>query len=239
MDVLSQATPQNFSNLSTEELKQHLLQLVQNRDTEPVSQKVSFYKNQLAPLFAEMNQRNPYQNPAEQVPLILGVWSSIWSTIPFQDLIPGRIRAQSYQIFHDDGYYANIARYIPGNQGAFLQKLSSFFLSFDLMLIQKFEVINQQWQIENIGIKQAFRIGAIPLTVDKAEDWFSTAIKSHSNLSATELKNIDQSTAKRLKTAYQATPLFEHIYIDSDLRIVKSQREAKQRPSYTIAVRID
>jgi len=36
------------------------------------------------------------------------------------------------------------------------------------MLIQRFEVLNGQWYIQNIGIKQTFRIRVIPLDIDKA-----------------------------------------------------------------------
>ena len=238
-------TPNELSHWSTEELKQKILQLTKNRDTEPLNQKVLFYKNSLAPLFEELSQRNPFKNVQEQLSLVLGVWSPIWSTIPFQDSLPGRIREQSYQIFHDNGYYANVARYAPGHKLPFLQKLSSLLIAYDYMLIQSFEVLNDQWYIQNVGIKQAFRIKAIPLDIDKAEEWFTTAVNSNlkSNSQAIdstnvpELKNLDKSTVKRFQKAFKATPKFEHLYIDRDFRLVKTQREAKQRPSYTIAVR--
>ena len=233
-----------LSHQSTEELKQEILRLTENRDTEPLNQKVLFYKNSLAPLFEELSRRNPFKNAEEQVSLVPGVWSPIWSTIPFQDSLPGRIRQQSYQIFHDNGYYANLARYAPGNKLPFLQKLSSI-IAYDLMLIQKFEVLNGQWYIQNIGIKQAFRIRAIPLGVDKAEKWFTAAVNSNSkgdfqtvdSTKALQMKSLDKSTVKKFKKAFLATPQFEHLYIDRDFRLVKTQREAKQRPSYTVAVR--
>ena len=60
--------------------------------------------------------------------------------------------------------------------------------------------------------------------------WASTSTK-------VQLENLNSSTAKRFKTAFGATPQFEHLYIDPDFRIVKTRREAKQRPSYTIAIR--
>jgi len=41
------------------------------------------------------------------------------------------------------------------------------------MLIQRFEVLNGQWYIQNIGIKQTFRIRVIPLDDKKAEGWFT------------------------------------------------------------------
>ena len=84
-----------LSHQSTEELKQEILRLTENRDTEPLNQKVLFYKNSLAPLFEELSRRNPFKNAEEQVSLVPGVWSPIWSTIPFQDSLPGRIRQQS------------------------------------------------------------------------------------------------------------------------------------------------
>ncbi|HEY9728229.1 MAG TPA: hypothetical protein V6D50_17395, partial [Chroococcales cyanobacterium] len=52
------------------------------------------------------------------------------------------------------------------------------------------------------------------------------------------LPNLDKSTAKRLETTLLTIPQFEHLYVDRDFRLVKTRREAKQRPSYTIAVRL-
>lgn len=57
-----------------------------------------------------------------------------------------------------------------------------------------------------------------------------------------KLKNIDRNTVKKFEKAYLATSFLEHLYIDNDFldndfRLVKTQREATQRPSYTIAVR--
>ncbi len=238
-------SPQELSYKSTEELKQDILQLVEDRDTEPLNQKVLFYKNELVSVFAELSQRNPFPKPEDQVSLVLGVWTPLWSTIPFQDTLPGRIRKQSYQIFQDNGYYGNIARYAPGHKLPFLQRLSSIFYNYDLMVLQRFEIINSQWHIQNVAIEQAFRIGAIPLTIERAENWLTEVVKSKQraastttdNLKAPSLENLDKSSLKRFKKAFLATPQFEHIYIDRDFRIVKSRREAKQRSSYTIAVR--
>jgi hypothetical protein len=234
-----------LSYLSIEELKQEVLQLTQDRDIEPVSQKVLFYKNSLAPLVEELRQRNPFKSATEQLSVVPGVWTPVWSTIPFQDSLPGRVREQSYQNFHNDGYYANIARYVPGHKLPFLQKLSSILIAYDLMLIQSFKIVNSQWFIQNVGIEQAVRSGEIPLSINKAEDWFMTSINSRVESNSQmlevqevpELKNLDSSTAKRFKQAFLATPQFEHLYIDNNFRIVKTQREARQRPSYTIAVR--
>lgn len=235
-----------LSYWSTEELKQGLLWLTENRNTEPIKQKVRFYQENLAPVFEELHRRNPYPEPENQVPLVLGVWASVWSTIPYQDLVPGRIREQSYQIFHDNGYYANIARYVPGQNVPFLKKLSSSLYAYDLMVLQRYEIKNGQWDIQNIGIEQALRVGAVPLSVEKAEEWFTEVVKSNiqkysktfNSVEAPSFETIDNSTAKKLQTAFLMVPQFEHLYIDQDFRLVKTQREAKQRPSYTIAVRL-
>jgi hypothetical protein len=233
-------------NQNTEELKQKLLQLTQDKDSQPLKQKVQFYQECLAPIVTELSQRNPFPQVEEQVPLVLGVWKSVFSTIPFQDTLPGRLPEQSYQIFHDDGFYANMARYAPGNKLKFgwLQKLASAFLAFDLMIVQKYQIKADEWLIENIAIKQALRWQKIPLSIEKADNWFTKVVKSYqntetaNNYTQVELKNLDSSTAKKYKTALGATPEFEHLYIDNDFRIVRSRRQAKQRNSYTIALRI-
>lgn len=233
-----------LNHLSTEELKQQLLHLTKDRDTDPFSTKVQFYKNELAPLFTQLSRRNPFPNAQEQVPLVVGVWTPIWSTIPFQETLPGRIREQSYQIFQDNGYYANIARYAPGSKLSFLQKISSILLAYDLMIVQKFEIDNGQWFIQNVSIEQALRVRGIELRIDKAENWFNKIIKSkfpkdsqNLEVAKPEFKNFNKSTTKKFEKIFKATPQLEHLYIDRDFRLVKTQREAKQRPSYTIAVR--
>lgn len=228
---------QDLSQNTTTQLKQKLLQLTKDRDFQPLKQKVQFYQDQLEPIVAELSQRNPAPQAEDQISLIQGVWTSVWSTIPFQDILPGRVAEQSYQIFHDDGFYANIARYAPGSklELGWLQKLASLLLAFDLMIIQKYQVADGRWQIENIGIKQALRWQGAALNIPKADAWFTKAARSRSP--AVDLKNLNNSTAKKLQTSFGATPQFEHLYIDSDFRIVKTRREAKQRPSYTIAIR--
>ena len=45
------------------------------------------------------------------------------------------------------------------------------------------------------------------------------------------------SKTKKVEKILQATPQLEHLYCDRDFRIVKTQRESKQRASYTIAIR--
>jgi len=227
-----------LSENTTAKLKQKLLELTQDRDFQPLKQKVEFYQEQLEPIVTELSQRNRVTQAEDQLDCILGVWTPVWSTIPFQDVLPGRIPEQSYQIFHDDGLYANIARYAPGSKLnlGWLQKLAELFLAFDLIIIQKYAVKDGQWQIENVAIKQALRWQGVPLTIPKANSWFSKIKQSHSQV--IDLKNLNNSTTKKFKTSFGAKPQFEHLYIDRDFRVVKTRREAKQRPSYTIAIRI-
>lgn len=231
---------------STQQLKQQLLELTQERDRQPLKQKVQFYQEQLAPIVTELSQRNPYPQAEDQTPLVLGVWMPVWSTIPFQDILPGRLREQSYQIFQDSGFYANIARYAPGSQlklGWGL-KLASFLFALDLIVLQRYAVEDGQWQIENIDIKQTLRWSGRPLSMEKATSWLAKIVQNYQRRGTGEdaslnpqLKNLNRRAAKRLETAFESKPQFEHLYIDRDFRVVKSRREAKQRPSYTIAVR--
>ena len=65
---------------------------------QPLKQKVEYYQ-QLEPIVTELSRRNPFPQPEDQVPHVLGVWTPVWSTIPFQDMLPGRVSKQSYQIF--------------------------------------------------------------------------------------------------------------------------------------------
>lgn len=223
-----------LSQRTTEDLKQAVLQLVAGRDADPIGRKVQFYNAELAPLVAELEQRNPVPNPIDQIDTVQGVWLSIWSTIPFQDIFPGRIRDQSYQIFHPDGYYANLARYKPGARLPILRSLSAWLLAYDFMLIQRYEVKDQQWDIQNVGVEQALRVRAKPFTVEVADAWFTKAVAAPK---LAQLKYRDQSTEKKVNKILAATPMLEHLYCDREFRIVKSQREANQRPSYTISIR--
>ena len=238
---------EQLRQFSTQALKQELLRLTENRDAAPLSQKVQFFKDVLEPVFKELSSRNPAAAKVEeQVPLVVGAWTPIWSTIPFQDTIPGRLREQSYQIFHDDGYYANVARYAPGKQLPLLKKMPSFLLAYDFMILQKYQIVNGCWYIQNVAIKQKLRFGGLPLSAERAEAWFTKVAHAKLTLASSgkdfldvpEFENLDQKTAKRFATIFKATPQLEHLYIDSEFRLVKSQREAKQRPSYTIAVRL-
>lgn len=235
--------PGQLDYKSTEDLKQELLELVRDRDFQPIKQKVQFYQEKLTPIVNELSRRNPYPEAKDQLPVILGVWTPVWSTIPFHDILPGRLPEQSYQIFHDDGFYANIARYAPGSKLklSWLQKLTSMLLAIDLTIVQKYAVKDGHWQIENIAIKQALRWQGIPLSIEKADRWFTEIVQAYSQKNATfdepKIENLNRSTAKKLTTTFRARPEFEHLYIDSNFRIVKTRRAAKQRPSYTIAIR--
>lgn len=234
-----------LSSLSTEELKEEVLSLTKDRDTDPLKEKVLFHKDVLAPYFEELQQRNPYPVVADQIPVVLGVWTPIWSTIPFHDALPGRQHDSSYQIFRDNGYYANMARYAPGHQVGWLNKLSAFLAAYDFMVMQRFEVRDGQWFIQNVAIEQAIRRRMFPLTIERAEAWFTEVLdKRIEEFNAKtelpkelKLEHLDRNTVKKFEKTYLATPKFEHIYVDHDLRVVKTQREAKQRPSYTIAIR--
>lgn len=243
-DTLKSAHAQLLSEHSTTELKNELLALIDGRDSEPLKTKVQFYQNELTPYIAELNRRNPFPSAVDQVEQVLGVWTPIWSTIPFHDILPGRIREQSYQIFKANGYYANVARYEPGHQFSIVQKFSAFLAAYDLMVMQKFSVRNGQWCIQNVAIEQSLRRRDVALTIGAAEEWFTSILSSRLNpdsqtlqLQAPQLDKLDRSTVKKFEKTYLATPLFEHLYVDPELRIVKTQREQSQRPSYTIAVR--
>jgi len=230
-----------LSSQSTSELKAELLERVKGRDTDSLNTKVQYYKNILTPYIEELTQRNPYPVVAEQISLVLGVWTPVWSTIPFHDTLPGRSREQSYQIFHDDSYYANIARYTPG-QNTFWQKLSTKLPAIDLMVMQKYAVRDNKWYIQNVGIEQSFRNREVPLSIEDAESWFSSVVSNKFQSVQEELPQaldlkLDSKTIKKLEKTYLATPQLEHLYVDRDFRIVKTQREAAQRPSYTIAIR--
>jgi hypothetical protein len=234
---------EQLRQLTVEALKQELLRLIEHRDTDPLSQKVQFFKDVLAPVCQELSTRNPFPNVDEQAPLVIGTWVPLWSTIPFQDTIPGRLREQSYQIFHDDGYYANVARYAPGKQLPLLKKLPSFLFAYDFLILQKYQIADGHWYIQNVAIEQKLRFGSLPLSPERAESWFTQVAQAKAAasmkdvLETPDFQNLDQKTAKRYATIFKATPQLEHLYIDSEFRLVKSQREAKQRPSYTITVR--
>jgi hypothetical protein len=69
--------PNQLSSQSTSELKAELLERVTGRDTDSLNTKVQYHKNILTPYIEELTQRNPYPVAAEQIPLVLGVWTPI------------------------------------------------------------------------------------------------------------------------------------------------------------------
>lgn len=234
-----------LAEASTDSLKALLLKLVESRDEEPIGQKVRFANEGLLPLFGELERRNPTPDVEEQISLVRGVWSSVWSTIPFQDILPGRLRDRSYQIFADNGFYANLARYKPGSKTPILNKLSRWLLSYDLMIIQTYSVgEDSQWNIENIGIRQKLRFASPPLTSQAAETWFDREVENYLDSSGDRsdspipTKNTSRATNKRYQKVFKARPELEHLYMDRDFRLVKTRREKSQRPSYTVAVRL-
>ena len=263
-------SPEILAEASADDLKSCVLNLVAHRDEDSIAKKVKFLNEELLPLFQALEQRNPTPDVTQQVPLVQGVWLCLWSTIPFQDILPGRVHDQSYQIFADNGLYANVARYRPGHKNPLLSWASRWLLSYDLMILQTYAVSDkasdetvadpqlsarfasesaseekaQQWDIENVGIKQVLRFGPAPLNVPAAAAWFQKAVEDYQQspsaqqLLSTQTKGVSRSMEKQYKQVSQARPTLEHLYIDHDFRLVKSLREKNQRPSYTIATRL-
>lgn len=232
----------NLDVLSADQLKAALLEQVQDRDQEPMSRKVKRVGQDLDPYFQALSRLNPHPDPQDQEPLLPGIWISIWSTNPFQDIFPGRIPDQSYQIFAESGYYANIARYAPGSRVPILKLLMERLLAYDFMIIQKFKIQEGQWLIENVAIKQALRWRQQPLDSTRAQNWFQRALnplQKGSDHSSTSPKAKDKRTAKQFEQIAKARPYLEHLYIDPHFRLVKTQRDPKQRPSYTVATRLE
>ncbi len=263
-DALS---PEALAKVNTDDLKARVLDLVAYRDEDSIAEKVKFLNEKLLPLFQALEQRNPTPDVIQQVPLVQGVWLCLWSTIPFQDILPGRVHEQSYQIFADNGLYANMARYRPGHKNPLLRWASQWLLSYDLMILQTYAVSEetsaesqlsahsdseekvqekkaQQWDIENVGIKQVLCFGPAPLNVPAAAAWFQKAVEDYQQSPSaqqslsTQTKGVSRSMEKKYKQVSQARPTLEHLYIDKDFRLVKSLREKNQRPSYTIATRL-
>ncbi|MEO0408910.1 MAG: hypothetical protein AAF289_16325 [Cyanobacteria bacterium P01_A01_bin.135] len=241
-DLQRLIAPEALASASTDALKQTLLRLTEANEAEPIGQKAKLAK-QLTPLFDELGRRNPTPDPREQVPLVLGTWRSHWSTIPFQDMLPGRLREQSYQVFADNGYYANAARYKPGSDLPLLSQVSQWLVSLDLMIVQTYTAGPEGWAIENVGIEQGVKFGAQPFTSTVAQRWFeqavAKAIAKDGGVAPAQpdLSGMDERSAKKFEAVFQSKPQLEHIYIDRDFRLVRSRREAKQRPSFTVAVR--
>lgn len=226
-------------------LEKKLIDLVTDKDQDNLRDKISYYQEILSPIIIELTQQSPFPSPSSQLAPLTGIWLPIWTTIPFVDMIPGRIPLQSYQIFDSNGYYANIARYLPVKSFKWLSWL--FSPAYDLMIVQKFMVENEQWIIENVAIKQAvYRRNIFPLSTEKAREWFNGVVRDEISLKdreenefipEAEKNKLNRKWYKKLKTTAQAKPFFEHLYMSENLRIVKTYREANQRPSYTIAIR--
>lgn len=228
-------------------LEKKLIDLSSGKDSNPLSKKVAYYDKVISPIVKELAKYSLYPTPESQLSALAGVWRSLWTTAPFQDIIPGRLRDQSYQIFDESNYYANIARYLPTTHFKFL---SSFFIPvYDLMILQQIKVENSQWIIQNIGVKQAVHKQSVStLTSEKAQEWFKEILllelkNDGSNeilfLAEPESNEMNKKWHRMLKSTYKAKPFFEHLYMSRNLRIVKTHREANQRASYTIAVRVN
>ncbi len=253
---------------STQQLKASLLKSVEGRESERLAKKVKFASEVLMPLFNELRTRNPTPKLEQQIPLLKGAWFPVWSTNPFEDIIPGRVHSESYQIFGDRGYYANLARYRPGRKTLLLDWLTKRFLSYDFAVIQRYEIATsaadepeqlvaaqageEYWDIQNVCIRQALRLGSPSLSLEAANDWFTqildkyleTAKNQPGNSSKTQsiapelaAKNM-KIRAKQYQQISKARPLLDNLYIDSDFRLIKTQREKSQRPSYTVATRL-
>ncbi|RCJ25173.1 hypothetical protein A6770_27925 [Nostoc minutum NIES-26] len=243
--IVNITAAKDLGDWNIQEIKNKILEIFTGRNVEFLRDKVHFYQTELALYFKELTRRNPFPNVREQLPIVVGVWIPIWSTIPFQEIVPGRLQEQSYQIFHDDGYYANIARYAPGHQSAVWRRFALKLPAFDLMVMQKYSIRDENWYIQNVGIFQALVNREKALTIDEADEWFTAIVKSKFQQHEEkidlkrelQLNKMDRNTVKKFEKAYLNTPVLEHLYIDNDFRLVKSQREVKQRPSYTIAVR--
>lgn len=243
--MLDKVSGADLAMQSTQALKTRLLQLVEGQDDKRLSEKLALLDGPLAPYVDELTRRNPHPRAEDQVAAVIGVWTPVWSTIPFHHALPGRIPSQSYQIFRDRGFYANVAHHAPGHQNALLHRLTPLGLACNLMLVQRFEVADGRWLIENIGIELARGRRDKGLSIDDAEAWFDAVLAQkidraeapNATLGAPDLSGLDAASAKRLAKSFQAKPMMQNIYLDDDLRLIRSQREATQRPSYTIGVR--
>ncbi|MBD0344063.1 MAG: hypothetical protein ICV63_04375 [Coleofasciculus sp. Co-bin14] len=250
-----------LAEADTSTLKSSLLKQVEGRDTEPMAKKVRFANESLMPLFNELAKRNPTPDLHQQIPLMKGIWFPVWSTNPFQDILPGRVGPDSYQIFDDKGYYANLARYKPGRKAPILNWVSRWLLSYDLLIMQSYSVQAQApaepdrpsapnptaqnyWDIQNVCIKQALRFGSPSFNPEAAQAWFDrTAAKYQKDPASQQLASIpaqgkNRISDKQYQQISKARPQLDNLYIDQDFRLVKTQREKSQRPSYTVAVRL-
>ncbi|EJW13214.1 hypothetical protein A33M_0071 [Rhodovulum sp. PH10] len=242
-----------LAETTTGELKAQLLALIAGQDERRLGEKRSLFETRLAPYFHELSRRNPHPRAEDQVAAVVGTWTPVWSTIPFHDVLPGRIRDQSYQVFRDDGFYANMAHHVPGQGSALANFLSPVLKAYDLMVLQKFAVADGAWEIENVAVEVAVVPRDRDLSVEAARAWFEAVLeKKRPAFAATadvpdaqslapslapDLSELDAASAKKLGKTFRAKPIMENLYVDGDFRLIRSRREATQKPSYTIGIR--
>ncbi|MBD2729292.1 hypothetical protein H6G96_23980 [Nostoc sp. FACHB-892] len=226
--------------------KNEIFARVQGRNLKDLNDEIDFYKTELLPYFIKLSQHNPVFSVTEQLRLLVGVWTPIWSTISFHESLPKRIQEQSFQIFQQDGYCGSVARYIMGKEPDSSQNFQSTLPAYDFMLIQKYEVQNGRWYLQNIDRFQAFNNREIPLTLESVCNWFTHVVNNKVKLNASKgvlpktlkSENIEINDVNGFqKTSIVTSQVFEHLYIDNDLRLVKTQTDASHLPSYTIAVK--
>lgn len=241
---LTQHGDADLDGWSTAALKARLLDLVHGRHDAKQSDKLALLDRELMPLITELARRNPTPRAEDQVVAVQGVWTPAWSTIPFHDAIPGRVFDQSYQIFRHDGFYANIAHHVPGQRGGLMERLRSVLAGANLMIIQKYDIVDGRWLIRNIGIEVAMVRADRDLDIPAAQAWFADVMakkgdryQEAADLGTPDLSVLDATAAKKLGKTFKAAPQMENIYMDADFRLVTSRREEKQRPSFTIGVR--
>ncbi|MEH2373746.1 hypothetical protein [Nostoc sp.] len=223
------------------EFKNEILARVQGRNPEALNTEINFYKTELLPYFIKLSQRNPVFSVTEQLRLLVGIWTPIWSTISFHESLPKRIQDQCFQIFQQDGYCASVARYLLGKESSLSDNVQSKLPAYDFMVIQKYEVKNGKWYLENIDRFQAFKNREVPLTLESVYNWFTNVVNTKVKPNASKalnLENLEINHVNEFKKTYLATSqVFEHLYIDNDWRLVKTQADVSHLPSYTIAVR--
>ena len=147
-------------------VKNEILARIQGRKSEPLNAEINFYKTELLPYFIKLSQQNPVFSVTEQLRLLVGVWTPIWSTISFHESLPKRIQEQSFQIFQQDGYCASIARYLLGKESSLSHNFDSKLPAYDFMVIQKYGVENGKWYLQNIDRFQGFQNREITLNLE-------------------------------------------------------------------------
>ncbi|MEH2076553.1 MAG: hypothetical protein V7K57_19500 [Nostoc sp.] len=226
--------------------KKEILARVQGRNQDCLDDEINFYKTELLPYFIKLSQHNPVSSVTEQLRLLVGVWTPIWSTISLHESLPKRIQDQSFQIFQRDGYCASVARYIMGKESSLSHNYQSNLPAYDFMVIQKYGVQNGKWYLQNIDRFQAFQNREIPLTLASVYNWFTNVVNTKVNLNSPKddlpkvlnLDNIEINHANEFqKTSLATSQIFENLYIDNDWRLVKTQTDSSHLPSYTIAVK--